>query len=113
MTIVAFAAEVCVYLGDAARAALLYPLLLAHAGANLLADSSGPCLGSADRLLGSLATLMARPEDAQRHFEAALVMDRQTSSRVWLAHTRYAYAVMLHRRAQAGDLDRARVLLAN
>jgi class 3 adenylate cyclase/DNA-binding NarL/FixJ family response regulator len=113
MTLVAFAAEVCVYLGDAARAALLYPLLLPHAGANLLADSSGPCLGSADRVLGSLATLIARTDDAQRHFEAALVMDRQTGSRVWLAHSRYAYARMLYRRAQAGDHDRARALLAN
>ena len=113
MTIVMFAAEVCVYLGNAARAALLYPLLHAYAGTNLLADFGGPCLGSADRLLGNLATVMERWELAQRHFEAALVMDRRTGSRVWLAHSRYAYAVMLHRRAQAGDSDQARALLAD
>lgn len=112
MTIAIFAAEVCVYLGDAARAALLYPLLQGHSGANLLADSGGPCLGSADRLLGSLAGVMAQWELAERHFEAALAMDRKTGSRVWLAHSRYAYAVMLHRRALAGDLDQARALLA-
>ena len=40
-------------------------------------------------------------------------MDEKTGSRVWLAHTRYAYALMLHRRAQAGDHDRARLLLAD
>ena len=113
MTIVMFASEVCVYLGDAARAALLYPLLQGHAGANLLADSGGPCLGSADRLLGSLAAVMRQWEVAERHFEAALSMDRKTGWRVWLAHSRYDYAVMLHRRAQAGDLDRARALLAD
>jgi ATP/maltotriose-dependent transcriptional regulator MalT len=113
MTIVMFAAEVCVYLGDAARAALLYPLLSGHAGTNLLADSAGPCLGSADRLLGGLATVRAQWASAERHFEAALAMDRQTGSRVWLAHSRHDYAVMLHRRAQAGDLDRARALLAD
>ena len=113
MTVVMLAAEVCVYLGDAARAALLYPLLQGHAGSNLLADSSGPCLGSADRLLGSLATVMAQWEVAQPHFEAALAMDRKTGSCVWLAHSRYAYAVMLHRRAQAGDHDRARALLTD
>lgn len=113
MTEAMFAAEVCVYLGDAARAALLYPLLQGHAGANLLADSAGPCLGSADRLLGSLASVMGQWDLAERHFEAALVMDHQTGARVWLAHSRYAYAVMLHRRALAGDLDRARALLAD
>jgi DNA-binding NarL/FixJ family response regulator len=113
MTVMMLAAEVCVYLGDAARAALLYPVLQGHAGANLLADSGGPCLGSADRVLGNLATVMARWDVAQHHFEAALLMDRQTGSRVWLAHSRYAYAVMLHSRAHAGDLDRARALLAD
>ena len=113
MTIAMFAAEVCVYLGDVARAALLYPMLKGHAGANLLADSAGPCLGSADRVLGNLASVMAQWELAERHFEAALAMDRQTGARVWLAHSRYDYAVMLHRRAQAGDLDRARALLAD
>ncbi|MDR6860144.1 AAA family ATPase [Variovorax guangxiensis] len=113
MTIALFAAEVSVYLEDAARAALLYPLLHGHAGTNLLADSGGPCLGSADRLLGRLATVMGQWEVAQRHFEAALAMDHKTGWRVWLAHSRYAYAVMLHRRASAGDLDRARTLLAD
>ncbi|MDQ6626988.1 MAG: AAA family ATPase [Pseudomonadota bacterium] len=111
MTIVSFAAEVCVYLGDAERAALLYRLLQGHAGANLLADASGPCLGSADRLLGSLATVTAQWEVAQRHFEAALAMDARTGSRVWLAHSRHRYAVMLQRRAQDGDLEQARALL--
>jgi DNA-binding CsgD family transcriptional regulator len=111
-TIVMFAAEVCVYLGDVARAAQLYPLLQTPAGTTPIADFGGPCLGSIDRLLGELDTLMARWEPAQRHFEAALVMDQQLGSRVWLAHTRFAYAVMLHHRAKVGDLGRARALLA-
>ena len=113
MTVVMFAADVCVYLGDAARAALLYPLLQGHSGANLLADAAGPCLGSADRVLGSLATVMEQWDVAERHFEAALAMDGSTGWRVWLAHSRYEFAVMLHRRARAGDVDRARALLAD
>lgn len=112
MTAVMFCAETCVYLGDAARAAVLYPLLKGHAGANLVADSGGPCLGAADRLLGSLAGVMRQWTLAQRHFEAALALDLQSGSRVWLAHSRYAYAVMLHRRALAGDFERAGALLA-
>ena len=112
MTIVAIVAEVCVYLGDAKRAALLYNLLQGHAGANLLADSSGPCLGSTDRLLGSLATVLQKWDLAQRHFEAALAMDAHTGWRVWLAHTRYRYALMLVQRASTGDVGRARMFLA-
>ena len=113
MTIVTMVAEVCVYLGDAKRAALLYNLLRGHAGANLLADSSGPSLGSTDRLLGSLATVLQQWDVAQRHFEAALAMDSRTGWRVWLAHTHYRYALMLQRRAAVGDTARARALLAN
>ncbi len=112
MTIVTFVAEVCVYLGDVKRAALLYRLLRGHAGANVLADSSGPCLGSADRLLGGLATVMEQWDVAQAHFEAALAMDSKTGWGVWLAHSRYSYALMLHRRAAAADAQRAHALLA-
>ena len=113
MTVVMFAAETCIYLGDAARAAALYPWLKRHAGANLVADTPGPCLGSADRLLGNLAAVMAQWPVAQAHFEAALTLDRRSGSRVWLAHTQHDYAAMLCRRAQAGDLERARALLAD
>ena len=111
MTIALLLAEVCVYLGDAQRAALLYDMLCGHAGMNLLGDSSGPCMGSADRLLGSLAMVTEKWDVAQRHFEAALAMDAATGWQVWLAHSRYRYAQMLHRRARAGDLDKARELL--
>jgi class 3 adenylate cyclase/DNA-binding CsgD family transcriptional regulator/tetratricopeptide (TPR) repeat protein len=112
MTVLMFAAEMCVYLGDAARAALLYPSLKGHAGANLVADTPGPCLGSADRLLGSLCMVMGQWQEAERHFEAALALDRQSGWRVWLTHSQHDYAAMLQRRAQPGDADRARALLA-
>ena len=111
ITVIAFAAEVCAYLGDASRAALLYRLLRPHAGSNLLADLSGPCLGSADRLLGKLAAVLEQWHVAQQHFEAALAMDGHTGARVWLAHSRYGYALMLQRRGHAADLALARGLL--
>lgn len=112
MTVLMFAAEVCVYLGDAARAGQLYPLLKGHAGANLVADTPGPCLGAADRVLGNLVTAMAQWGLAEKHYEAALVLDRKSGFRVWLAHSQYDYALMLQRRAQPGDAERARALLA-
>ncbi len=111
MTIAIFLAEVCVYLGDRERAALFYDMLAGRAGMNLLGDSSGPCMGSADRLLGSLAMVMEKWDVAQRHFEAALTMDATTGWQVWLAHSRHDYARMLHLRAKTGDTDRARELL--
>jgi DNA-binding CsgD family transcriptional regulator/tetratricopeptide (TPR) repeat protein len=111
MTVLMFAAEVCAYLGDAARAEVLYAVLKPNTGANLLADFGGPCLGSADRLLGNLASVMQRWEIAQMHFEKALEMDQRTGSRVWLAHSRTAYAAMLYRRALAGDHEQAHALL--
>ena len=113
MTVVMFAAEACCYLGDAARAAQLYPYLQGHAGTNLVADTPGPNLGAADRVLGNLATVMAQWELAEKHYEAALVHDRKSGAQVWLTHSRYDYAVMLQRRAQPGDADRARALLAD
>ena len=111
ITLIAFAAEVCAYLGDASRAALLYRSLQPHAGSNLLADLSGPCLGSADRLLGKLATVLDQWDVAQRHFEAALAMDGRTGARVWLAHSRYWYAFMLQRRGRVADAVLAHTLL--
>ena len=111
MTALMFAAEACCYLGDAARAEQLYPHLKSHAGANLVADTPGPCLGAADRLLGNLATVMAQWVVAEKHYVAALALDRKSGARVWLTHSQYDYAVMLQRRAQPGDSDRALALL--
>lgn len=112
LTIVLFAAETCVYLRDAERAAVLYALLAENAGTNLMSDFGGPCLGSADRLLGNLAAAQQQWALAHRHFEAALKMDQRTGARVWLAHSRFDYASMLQRRAGDGDAARATELLA-
>ena len=111
MTVVLFAAEVCTYLADAKRAHLLVPLLQPLAGSQLMVDFGGPCLGSADRLLGNLASVMAQWTVAQGHFERAMEMNRAAGSRVWLAHTGHDYAAMLLRRQSAGDAEQARALL--
>jgi len=85
MTVVMFSAEACCYLGDVARAAQLYPYLLVHAGANLVADTPGPNLGAADRVLGNLATVMAQWDPAETHFEAALDIAGATAERATIA----------------------------
>jgi class 3 adenylate cyclase/ATP/maltotriose-dependent transcriptional regulator MalT len=111
LTAMLFAAEVCTYLADAKHAHLLYPLLEPLAGIQLMVDFGGPCLGSADRLLGNLASVMTQWTVAQAHFERAMEMNRAAGARVWLAHTGHDYAAMLLHRETEGDAGQARTLL--
>jgi len=109
-TSMAFMAEVCAYLNDAARAATLYRLLLPYAGRNLSTGNNAPCFGSADRLLGVLAATRGERESAQRHFEAALAMNLRTGGRPWLAHTQFGYAGLLLRNRHHGAERAAKLL---
>ena len=108
---VVYLSEVCAGLGDAVRAAALYRLLLPYAGRNIVLGAGIVCGGSADRYLGLLCAAMARWPEAQRHFEQALAMNANIGARVPLAHTRHDYAAMLLARGEAGDRERATILL--
>jgi len=109
-TSLAFMAEVCAYLKDAARAATLYRLLSRYAGRNLAAGNNAPCFGAADRLLGMLKATVGEWDAAERHLEAALVLNLRTRGRPWLAHTQLAYAALLLRKRETGG-GRAKELL--
>ena len=91
----AYLAEVCAWLGDAARAPRLYELLLPHAERCIVFGAHTASLGSADRLLGLLATTLRQWGEAQRHFEAALDFDARSGGRPWLPRTRCDFALML------------------
>jgi DNA-binding SARP family transcriptional activator/tetratricopeptide (TPR) repeat protein len=105
-------AEVCAALGDRRRAAILYDLLLPYADCNQL-NYAEICCGSTFRYLGLLATTMSRWQDAERHFQAAIEMDRRTGGRPWLAHSQADYARMLTARGEPGDGEKARDLIAS
>ncbi|MBK9608893.1 MAG: AAA family ATPase [Betaproteobacteria bacterium] len=107
----AYLAEVCVWLGDAQRASVLFGLLLPYAGRNIVFGAHTASFGAADRLLGMLATTLQRWDLAQHHLEHAIDFDERTGGRPWLAQSRHALATMLLRRNQVGDRDRARRLL--
>ena len=109
-TSMAFMAEVCAYLEDAARAATLYRLLLPYAGRKIATGNNAPCFGAADRLLGMLAATRGEWDDARRHFEAALAMNLRTGGRPWLAHTQLCHAALLLRKRETGG-ERAASLL--
>jgi DNA-binding NarL/FixJ family response regulator len=106
-----YLSEVCAALGDAPRAATIYGLLLPYSGRNIVLGSGIACCGSADRYLGLLCTTMRRWPEAERHFEQALTMNAHIGARVPLAHTQHDFASMLLSRGDAGDRDRAEVLL--
>jgi tetratricopeptide (TPR) repeat protein len=106
-----YLADICTSLGDRTRASTLYELLLPYFHINVLFANASACYGSASRYLGALAAIMARWDDAERHFEDALAMNSAMGARPWLAHTQYQYARMLLARDQAGDSEKAATLL--
>jgi tetratricopeptide (TPR) repeat protein len=103
--------DVCGFLGDAEAAARLHTLLLPYAERYAQAPLEAT-FGSIARGLGVLATAMARYDEAERHFEAAIELERRMAAVPWLAHARHDFAAMLLRREGPGDRGRAGELLA-
>jgi DNA-binding SARP family transcriptional activator/tetratricopeptide (TPR) repeat protein len=107
---VAALGQVVALLDDAPRARTLYDLLLPYAD-RCVVLLSFICEGSVNRVLGQLATVMSRYDDAASHFEAALECNTRIRSPLWVAHTQHDYARMLLLRGRPDDRDRARELL--
>lgn len=110
---ITYLVEVCAFLGDKARAALLYDLLLPYAGRTVVVGGNVVCYGAASRYLGLLAATMGQWEKAIRHFEKALSMNTSMGAYPWLAHTQHAYAMMLLTRNKSTDRPQALELLHN
>ena len=104
-------ADPCRSLGDADAAARLHGLLspYAHMYASAPVEAT---FGSAARALGVLATVMGRFDDAERHFRAAVDIERAMRARPWVAHAQHDFASMLVARGDAGDAERAAELMA-
>ena len=100
-------AYVCSYLNDVRRAAILYDLLLPYAPRQLVIGGAAIGTGSILRFLGILATTMSRWEDAVTHFEGALLMNTRIGAIPFLALTQQEYGVMLLKRGDPGDRERA------
>jgi DNA-binding SARP family transcriptional activator/tetratricopeptide (TPR) repeat protein len=104
-------AEVCATLGDEARAAQLYDLLVPYRQRFVVIGFGFACMGAVAQFLGQLASVTHRWEDAGRHFEAALQSYVRVGARPALARTGYEYAQMLLDRNWPGDRQRALELL--
>ncbi len=107
----AYLTDVCCYLGDQERAAALYKTLLPLADQCIAFSLGCVCTGSASNPLGKLATTLGRFNDAERHFEDAIAMNRKLRAPTWVAEAQLGYARMLRKRDGAGDGERARELL--
>ena len=107
--VLAFLAEASLSLGDQAAAHRLRPMLADFAGLNLVAGQFVAVFGSADRLLGSVDSLLGRG-DPDEWFAAAEDMDSRMGASAHLAHTLAAWAAHL-KRARAGP-ERVRELVA-
>ena len=106
MIAITLLSDVCVDLGDARRAELLYALLEPYAEVNVVIGFAAVCLGSAASFLGKLAATMGRADLAAQHFEHALQVNEEIRAPACLARTQIDYARAL------GEDPRAEVLLA-
>jgi predicted ATPase len=104
-------ADVCSFLKDQRRAAILYQQLLPFSGRNVVLGYAIVSAGSVSRSLGVLAAVMGHWREAERHFESALEMNKAMGARPWLAWTQHDYGRMLHERGRRGDVERASHLL--
>jgi tetratricopeptide (TPR) repeat protein len=107
----ALLADVCCSLGDHARAAVLYDLLLPYADRTMVTGRAVVCAGSARHWLAVLAALQGRHAEAEAHFERALAMNLRLGARAFTSYTRFEYGRMLLQRGEAADRTRAVALL--
>lgn len=103
------AADVAVLLGDRESATLLYDRLAPFG--DLVACTRANCLGSAAYSLGTLAELLGRSEDAERHLRVALETNDRLGSPYHLARTQTALARVLRERDPARSHELAAAAL--
>ena len=99
-------ADVCTFLGDGHHAATLYALLSPYETRNAFGHPE-LSTGSVARSLANLASTMGHFDDSERHFATALEMNTRMGAAPWVAHTRHDIALMLLRRGNPTDRERA------
>jgi tetratricopeptide (TPR) repeat protein len=100
----------CAEISDRGTAAQLYPELIPYASSNATIAHFN-AYGSMARVIGRLATVLERYDEAEQHFETALAANDRMGFHAWTAWTRLNYGDMLLRRNGAGDRERAIALL--
>jgi tetratricopeptide (TPR) repeat protein len=109
MPAVAGIVEVCVQLRDRDSGRTLYAMLRPYAHRSVMIGAGSASWGSVKRLLGRLAMLLERWDEAERWFEEARALHERMASPPLLARTSCDHAEMLLQRG--GDPQRAAALL--
>jgi hypothetical protein len=104
-------ADACTFLGDQARANMLYDRLLPFGHQLVVVGVGQFCLGSVSRSLAVLAAATRQWDDAERHFKEALTVNQRIGARTFVVRTQRAYAAMLLDRNHPGDAARAGELI--
>jgi tetratricopeptide (TPR) repeat protein len=95
-------------IGELALAEPIYELTLPYGARNVVAGRATVCLGSASLVLGEMAAALARPDEAERHFEEALRRNAELGAWSWLERTQLAFAGMLELRGEASRAQAVR-----
>ena len=103
--------DLCTSFEDVHAAGVLSDLLRPYAARYVTAAFATCCAGSVHYPLGRLAALMARFEEAEDHFKAALEAHARIGARGLAAESQAEYAAMLLARGGPGDPERARRLV--
>lgn len=99
--------EAVCLLDDRARAAEMYELILPFQDQHISAMRGTISWGSAQCTLGRLASAAGDLDEAARHFEKALGLERHWGARAWLVRTRARHAELLIKRARPSDAELA------
>jgi tetratricopeptide (TPR) repeat protein len=83
-------AEACALLGDEEPSRAIYERLLPYADAPLSAGRAVASLGSTQRLLGGLAAVLGRSDEAVERHEAGIRFNEAAGFTVWAEHGRRA-----------------------
>jgi class 3 adenylate cyclase len=105
-------AEICVDLGEAEHAEILYRLLAPYSTRNAVLGWYHT-YGSVAFALGRLAALLGRLDEAEAHFETALAANARIRAVPPLAHTETELAKLLLSRDEGEDVERAHALIAS
>ncbi len=104
-------AQVSMIIGDFPRVMAAYSLLLPYAERCVVVKPALVCLGLVSRLLGRLAAMLGRWDEAEAHFVAALQGHKRMRAKPLITLTQEQYATMLLARNQPGDAEQGKRLL--
>jgi DNA-binding NarL/FixJ family response regulator len=111
-----FMVEAALELGNREAVRALRPFVARYAGKNMVAGQFVALFGSADRYLARMAALEGDDRAAERHFGAALGMDRSMGSVVHVTETLARHALFAASRARSEEArrlaDEARAIAA-